>query len=255
MATHEAGFRFYEELNDFLPPSKRKTVFPYAFSGAPSIKDAIEAIGVPHTEIDLIVVNGESVGFDYKLRDGDRVAVYPTFESIDISPVIRLRSKPLRSTAFVVDIHLGKLARLLRLLGLDTVFDPKLSPAEIRRIARLEQRIILTRSRTLLRALDVTHGYWIRSSYPMEQAREILDRLELRRSLKPFMRCMRCNGVLQSVSMDDIRERLLPNTAMHFREIQQCSHCGNVYWKGSHYYKLTVLVAQLLTETDTSESR
>ncbi len=250
MVRHEARFRLYEELNDFLPTSKRKTTFPYAFAGSPSVKDALEAIGVPHVEIDLIIVNGESVGFDYKLRDGDRVAVYPTFESLDISPVTRLRPKPLRSPAFVVDVHLGKLARLLRLLGLDTAFDRELSPPEIRRIARLERRIILTRSRMLLRACDVTHGYWIRSICPREQAREVLHRFDLRRNLVPFTRCMACNGVLQPVSKDKIRNRLLPATAKYFREFRQCSRCSKVYWKGSHYQKLTALVAQLLEESD-----
>jgi len=248
MKIHEAGFRFYEELNDFLPPLKRKTVVTYAFSGTPSIKDAIEAIGVPHTEIDLIVVNGESVGFDYQLKNGDRVAVYPEFESLDISPVLRLRPKPLRRTAFIADVHLGKLARLLRLLGLDISFDPKLTPVEIMRIARLEHRIILTRSRALLRTRDVTHGYWLRSSDPLEQVREIVARFDLEHNLKPFTRCLKCNGVLQSVALNDIRDCLLPKTATHFREFQRCSQCSRIYWNGSHYHNLTMVVRQVLTD-------
>ena len=107
MREHEAQFRFYEELNDFLPRLKRKKTVTYAFNGHPAIKDAIEAIGVPHTEVDLIIVNGESVGFSYQLLEGDRAAVYPVFESIDISPIVRLRDEPLRKTAFVLDVHLG----------------------------------------------------------------------------------------------------------------------------------------------------
>ncbi|MCK4302878.1 MAG: hypothetical protein KAY24_01415 [Candidatus Eisenbacteria sp.] len=122
MHPHAAEVRFYEELNDFLPPSRRKRAFSYLFSGNPSIKDAVEAIGVPHTEVDLILVNGSSVGFGYHLRPGDRVSVYPVFESLDISPVVRLRARPLRRTAFVLDGHLGKLARLLRMFGFDTLY-------------------------------------------------------------------------------------------------------------------------------------
>ncbi|MCS6903121.1 MAG: Mut7-C ubiquitin/RNAse domain-containing protein, partial [Candidatus Bipolaricaulota bacterium] len=110
-----AVFRFYGELNDFLPPKHRQRDIAYSFQNTPAVKDAIEALGVPHTEVDLIVINGQSVGFSYRLRDGDRVAVYPVFESLDISPIVRLREKPLRRIAFIADVHLGKLARLLRL--------------------------------------------------------------------------------------------------------------------------------------------
>lgn len=251
MAIHKATFRFYEELNDVLPPPKRKNVISYEFSVAPSVKDAIEAIGVPHTEIDLIVVNGESVGFDYKLRDGDRVAVYPTFESMDISPVTRLRREPLRSTAFIADVHLGKLARILRLLGLDTAFNPAFSPAEVKRVAGKEQRIILTRSRSLLRSADVTHGYLVRSADPLEQAREVLDRFDLRRDLKPFTRCTACNGMLCSVPMDEIRHRLPRGTAARFREFRRCSGCDKVYWKGAHVRQLNALVEQFLGNGET----
>ena len=106
-AVRDAEFRFYEELNDFLPPEKRKRSFAYMFEGTPSIKDAIEAVGVPHTEIDIILVDGRSVGFDHRLRGGERVAVYPMFEAIDVSPLVRLRPQPLRITRFVVDVHLG----------------------------------------------------------------------------------------------------------------------------------------------------
>ncbi len=114
-----ATFRFYEELNDFLSPDRRKIAFDYAFNGTPSVKDSIEAIGVPHPEVDLILVNDVSVGFDHLLNGGERVAVYPMFERVDISSLTRLRPNPLREPRFVLDVHLGKLARYLRLLGFD----------------------------------------------------------------------------------------------------------------------------------------
>ena len=132
---HAAEFRFYEELNDFLPPEQRKKTVPYRFDGHPGIKDPIEALGVPHVEVDLIVVNGASVGFDYQLRDGDRVAVYPVFEALDVSPAVKLRDAPLRQTAFVVDVNLGRLARLLRLLGFDALFSNAYGDDEIVAIA------------------------------------------------------------------------------------------------------------------------
>jgi Mut7-C ubiquitin/Mut7-C RNAse domain len=117
-------FRFYEELNDHLPIARRKCGFAHAFDGAPAIKDVIEALGVPHTEIDLILVDGKSVRFSHRLRGGERVAVYPMFERFDIRPLHRLRPRPLRRTRFVADVHLGKLARSLRLLGFDTLRSP-----------------------------------------------------------------------------------------------------------------------------------
>ena len=174
-----ANFRFYEELNDFLPPENHKQSIAYRFGGQPAIKDPIEVLGVPHSEVDLILVNGESMGFDYKLQDGDRVAVYPVFESFDISPLQRLRPKPLRNTAFMVDANLGKLARRLRMLGFDAAYDNQLDDGEIVDIAAREKRIVLTRDRKLLFRKAVTHGYWIRSDDVDTQLKEVLQRLDL----------------------------------------------------------------------------
>ena len=139
-------FRFYEELNDFLPLARKKVSFEYAFRGSPSVKDAVEAIGVPHTEVDLVIVNGRSVGFEYQLRDGDRIAVYPTFEALDISPATRLKARPLRKLRFIADVHLGKLARLLRMMGFDTLYDRDFEDAEIVARSTGELRIILLAS-------------------------------------------------------------------------------------------------------------
>jgi hypothetical protein len=119
---NRAVFRFYEELNDFLPNNRKKTAFSYAFEGKPSVKDAIESVGIPHVEVDLILVNGESVDFKYQLRDNDHISVYPVFESLNISEVSKIREKPLRNMAFVLDVHLGKLAKYLRMFGFDTVY-------------------------------------------------------------------------------------------------------------------------------------
>jgi hypothetical protein len=115
-----ATFRFYEELNDFLPPARRKREFSVPCARAATAKHMIEALGVPHTEVEVVLVNGESVGFERLLRDGDRVAVYPKFEALDITPLLRVRQAPLRTTHFLADAHLGGLARLLRLAGFDT---------------------------------------------------------------------------------------------------------------------------------------
>ena len=217
-AVRHAEFRFYEELNDFLPPEQRKRAFAYMFEGTPSIKDAIEAVGVPHTEIDVILVDGRSVGFDHRLRGGERVAVYPMFEAIDISPLVRLRPQPLRITRFVVDVHLGALARYLRLIGFDTVWRNDLDDRAIVDIASRERRIILTRDRGILRYGRVTHGYWPRTTDPLAQLEEVVRALDLATQMRPYTRCLGCNGLLVPASGTEVASTVPPHVAAVQRE-------------------------------------
>lgn len=179
-------FRFYEELNDHLPADRRKRDFDCPCPGGATVKHAIERLGVPHTEVELILVNGESVGFEHVVRDGDRVSVYPQFESVDVTPLVRLRPKPLRRTRFFVDAHLARLARLLRLLGFDTRLRAGESEAEFVAAAVAERRILLTRSRALLMRREVTHGCHVAGDRPLDQCVRILDRLDLRAAARPL---------------------------------------------------------------------
>ena len=156
-----AEFRFYAELNDFLPPMQRKRTVRYRFNGHPGIKDPIEAFGVPHTEVELLIVNGESVGFDYQLQADDRVAVYPVFKSLEITPLLRLREKIAPKPRFVLDVNLGKLAKLMRLLGFDCLYRNDFQDKEVGNIAVTEHRIVLTCDRRLLFAKQIKHGYWV----------------------------------------------------------------------------------------------
>jgi uncharacterized protein with PIN domain len=250
---HAARFRFYAELNDFLPPARRARETAYSFRGTPSIKDAIEAQGVPHTEVDLVLVNGGSVDFQHLLRDGDRVSVYPVFEGLDITPAVRLRPRPLRISRFVLDGHLGKLARWLRLLGFDTLYHNDAEDADIIHTALREGRIILTRDLGLLRVRDVTHGYWVRSSDPAEQLREVVARLELGTQVRPFTRCMICNGLIQPAAKEQVWEWLAPRTRAHYDEFHTCVGCGRIYWKGRHYEALRAVLGALLEGAGESE--
>lgn len=240
-----ATLRFYEELNDFLPAKFRKVAIQYSFSEKPSIKDVIEAHHVPHTEVDLIIANGESVSFSYHLQDGDGVSVYPTFEGIDIQSIVKLRPKPLRKTAFILDVHLGKLTARLRMMGMDAAYDPALEDKQIIERALLEHRIILTRDRGLLQHRSVTHGYCVRSDYVEEQCLEVIRRFDLGDSIKPLTRCIRCNGMLREVRKESVMDRLEPLTKKYYQRFSQCDTCGNVYWKGSHYEKLMLKCAAL----------
>ena len=249
---HSAQFRFYAELNDFIPPDSRHKIVTHHFGGRPSVKDAIESLGVPHVEVDLILVNGASVGFDHHLAHGDRVSVYPVFESLDISPVTRLRPEPLRRTAFVLDVHLGKLARLLRLLGFDTLYERDYDDAEIVDLALAQKRIILTRDRGLLKHGRVTHGYWLRSTDPVEQAREVVRRFDLRDQAKPLTRCARCNGIIDPVDKEAVRSQIPPQTASWCDAFYRCASCGQAYWQGTHFEPLQETLAHILEKTEGS---
>lgn len=246
--TREAEFRFYEELNDFLPAEWRKRTFRYRFRGTPSVKDTIQAIGVPHTAVDLILLDGEPVRFSHQLRGGERVAVYPVFERMDISPVSRLRPKPLRRTRFVLDVHLGRLARYLRMLGFDATYARSRDDQRIIDHALAERRIILTRDRGLLKHSRVTHGYWLRSEQPLDQVREVLRAFDLSGQTRPFTRCMDCNGRIARVAKKRVGDGVDPAILHRFDTFWQCRDCGKYYWRGSHYLRMLSLVERLSGE-------
>ena len=187
-----ATFRFYEELNDFLAPERRRREFACPCARAATAKHMIEALGVPHTEVELVLVNGESVGFDRLLEHGDRVAVFPRFEMIDVTPMLRVREHPLRVTHFLADAHLGGLAHLLRMAGFDTLYDNNFQDSEIETIAVRDSRIVLTRDRELLKRRSITHGCFVHTLKPPQQLCEIFDRLDLARSVRPFTLCLHC---------------------------------------------------------------
>ncbi|NOX87640.1 MAG: Mut7-C ubiquitin/RNAse domain-containing protein [Calditrichaeota bacterium] len=234
----QAIFRFYAELNDFLPRQWRQKEITYRFWGAPAVKDAIEALGVPHPEVDLILVNNQSVDFSYSLQEGDRVAVYPTFELFDISEVTRLRCKPLRKPCFILDCNLGKLARKLRMLGFDSLYQNDFQDKEIIDIALKEHRIILTRDIGLLKNNRVTHGYWVRQTDPGKQLEEVLNKFDLYSQSQPFTRCLDCNGLIEAVPKEKVIEQIPPKVQKYFNEFYRCVRCSKIYWEGSHYERM-----------------
>jgi len=242
---NRACFRFYAELNDHLPRHQRFQSVEKAFYVPGPVKYLIESFGVPHTEVELIVVNGESVPFSYVVRDGDRVAVFPMFESFDVTPELKVRREPLREPRFVLDVHLGRLAASLRMLGFDAVYANSSTDRELVRVSSEQQRILLTRDRGLLKHRAVSHGYLVRHTGSRRQLDEIVDRFDLARSIRPFTRCMACNGTLAQVPKEQIRCSLPPRTAIVYDEFRQCATCARVYWKGPHYRRMQRLVSDL----------
>jgi uncharacterized protein with PIN domain len=243
-----ATFRFYEELNDFLAPFRRKQEFTVPCAQAATTKHMIEALGVPHTEVELILVNGQSVDFSYLLQDGDRVAVYPRFEAIDVTPLLRVREQPLRNPRFVADAHLGGLARMLRMLGFDTLYDNHFDDDEIVVIAERDGRIVLTRDRELLKRRAVTHGCYVHTLKPEAQLREIIDRLDLTRSARPFTLCLHCNLPLHPVDKASVLDRLPPRVQANYERFSLCEGCGRVYWEGSHWKRMGRMLLGLQSE-------
>jgi uncharacterized protein with PIN domain len=243
-----ATFRFYEELNDFLAAYRRKREFSTPCARAATTKHMIEALGVPHTEVELILVNGESAGFDRILRDGDRVAVYPKFEAMDVTPLLRVRESALREVRFVADAHLGGLAHMLRMMGFDTLYDNHFNDDEIVEIAGREGRIILTRDRELLKRRVVTHGCFVHALKSEQQLREIVERLDLARSARPFTLCLHCNAPLHSIDKASVFDRLPPKVQTNYEKFSTCDVCGRVFWEGSHWRSMRRVLDDLLDQ-------
>ena len=242
--------RAYAELNDFLAPESRGVTVRRPFRSHQTVKDVLEAMGIPHTEVDLILVNGSVQGFGHRPSTGDRITAYPMFEALDIAPTERLRPVPLRDPRFVVDVNLGRLARLLRLLGFDVWWSNDADDQALADISGQQRRILLTRDRGLLKRRAVTHGLFVRSHDPEQQTLEVMRRLDLRRRLAPLTRCVRCNGELVAATKDEVIDQLEPLTRQHYQDFSRCAQCGQIYWPGSHYAKLVGLVESLRGRLD-----
>ncbi len=236
-----AQFRFYAELNDFLPDDNRGRELTRFFSVSGSVKDFVESFGVPHTEVDLVLANGKPVDFSYPVRDGDRVSVYPVFESLDITPVSRVRPVPLRTLRFLLDVHVGRLAAYLRMAGFDALYGNQASDAELASTVAREGRVLLTRDRFLLMRTSVERGYWVRSTEPKQQLLEVVKRFDLAGSMRPFTRCMDCNTLLEEASRESVWERLPPK--IRDKDVfRVCPNCQRVYWQGSHHERMSQLL-------------
>jgi uncharacterized protein len=237
--------RAYAELNDFLAPDSRGVTVRRPFRSHQTVKDVLEAMGIPHTEIDLILVNGDPEGFSHRPTTGDRIAAYPMFEAFDIGSTARLRPTPLRHPRFVIDVNLGRLARLLRVLGFDVWWSSDADDQSLADVSLERQRILLTRDRGLLKRRAITRGLFVHSLEPEEQALEVIRRLDLRERLAPLTRCVRCNGMLAAASKDEVIDQLEPLTRRYYDEFSRCADCGRIYWAGSHYARLLSLVYRL----------
>jgi uncharacterized protein with PIN domain len=240
-----AQIRCYAELNDFLPIRWRRRAFPYAFTVPGSVKDALESLGVPHPEIDLILINGQPAGFDRILADGDRVAAFPGFRRLDISGISPVHVPPPAEPRFALDGHLGRLARYLRLLGFDATHRPQTDDADLVNRATAEERILLTRDLDLLKRRVVRRGYRVRNTDPRRQAAEVVRHFGLGERLAPFTRCLTCGERLRPATLEEVAARIPPAVATWSTAFHRCPGCERVYWPGSHHRRLSSLVEEV----------
>lgn len=242
----KAYFRFYEELNDFLPGKYNKIRIEHNFIDRTSIKDMIESIGVPHTEIDLILVNSKSKNFSYIVQNGDDISVYPVFESFDISDVQHLRPKPIRQPKFILDVNLGKLAKFLRMTGIDVLYENNYADEDIVKISLESKRTILTRDLGILKRREVSHGYFVRNIKGEKQLIEVVNRFHLQKSLKPFSRCIKCNSILNKIEKNKILNIIPSKVKEYHNDFYICEFCNKIYWRGTHFEKMCSMIEKLI---------
>ncbi len=246
--------RFHAELNDFLVREQRDRSISVSSERRASVKDIIEALGVPHPEVDVVLVNGQQVGFAYVVREGDRIEVHPSSTAGTAGGEPRVPLRPPHVPLFVLDQHLGTLARSLRMLGFDTLYRNDYDDEELATIAGTENRILLTRDRGLLKRGSVVHGYFVRAQDAREQVREVLHRFDLYEAIQPYKRCIRCNHLLHVVAKEHVAKIIPAKTRELFNEYRQCSGCGRVYWRGSHHARMERFIAEIRAATASPSS-
>ena len=243
----QVTFTFHGGLNDFLPAGLRRRRVVHAFTGSPAVKDSIEARGVPHPEVGLILVEGKPVKFDYRLESGRGIEVYPPFRHPPFAAEHLLPVRPPGPPAFMLDVHLGILARFLRMLGFDTLYDSRdLGDAHLAYTASREHRILLTRDIGLLKRSAVVYGRFVRNKNPKKQVTETVHHYRLsRQDCRPFSRCLDCNQRLVAVTRHQVANRLPELVLEKHREFRYCGLCTKIYWKGTHYFNMKAMIDKL----------
>lgn len=239
-----ANFEFFGSCLDFV----NNTIFNYEFNDNPSVKDAIEAIGIPHVEIGMIMINGVSKSFEYHIEEKDKIQVYPHnfFKTKTSNNINLLPFKP-KKLSFLLDVHLGTLARYLRMAGFDTLYQSKdYGDAFLAEVASTDNHIMLSRDIGLLKRSKLNYGHWVRNTNPKEQFKEIVQLYNLQNIFKPMSRCIKCNEPITLVKKEKI-ESIVPSKVYQWKEkFFQCSGCEKVYWEGSHHKNMMELLEEIL---------
>lgn len=236
--------RFFGNLCDL---TKGKSIFEIECGINQTIKDCIESLGVPHTEVSFITSNKKFVDFSKVVQNGEIYCVYPeTNLQIDEKYLCTPRFSDLSiEPRFILDIHLGKLARLLRMFGLHADYG-MVNDEEIYKKALKEFLIILTRDRKLLMRKEITFGYIPRSDFPEEQFKEVYRKYKLKEYIRPFTRCIECNGKLEIVEKSYVVGNVPQRVFDTYNTFAICNKCGKIYWSGSHYTHMVSVIERLI---------
>ncbi len=238
-----ARLKFHGNLTFFLNSIGSNGTVQRRLKEKSSVKDVIESCGVPHPEVDLILVNGSPVNFATTIESDADIDIYPVKSGPTLFADKRLQVSDLRR--FVADNHLGKLVRNLRLLGFDVLYDRAAEDRQLLDLATTQQRALLTRDRRLLMHAIVQHGYYLRSQNPIKQTVEVITRFDLSTAINPFIRCLRCNALLEKVEKSSVIEKLEALTKLYYQQFRRCTGCGHIYWAGSHFSKLEKRIAEI----------
>jgi uncharacterized protein len=248
--------QLHGDLDFFIRRRQERRSLNCTFAGRRSVKDLVESLGIPHVEVDIILAQSLPVDFTYTVRTGDRLDVYPLTDPPPLTNAHRLIPSFRDDARFVLDVHLRKLSRYLRLLGFDVLYDEHLGDRELADVSAGDNRILLTRDRRLLMRSGVLRGYAVRDTHPPRQVIELLDRFSLRDLCRPFTRCLECNGTIESMNSDDPEsaadaKRIPPGVRSWCSEFYRCASCRRIYWKGSHYERLVGMAGEILGDGGT----
>jgi uncharacterized protein len=232
-----AQISFYGSLNFFLGPGPNPRVLPIA-PHARQLKDTIESYGVPHCEVDQVLINGIPCAFQERLKRGDSIEVFPVDEEPNADLPSRVRPPPLDVPKFVVDCNLGKLNSLMRALGFDCYYENDIPDNKAVEVAVRDQRILLTKDVRLLMRAVLTYGYCVRSTWPANQIREVITRYQLWPQARLLSRCIDCNLETVEVPKEDVWDRLEPLTKRYYDRFFICPNCNKIFWRGSHFKKI-----------------
>ena len=237
MAT--ATFLFHGELAEFLTRAKRGGAFSHSCARAATIKHAIESLGVPHTEAGRLTVNDQAATLSRIVREGDVIEVFPHHATDAFSG---------ETPIFIADAHLGGLARLLRMLGFDTLFENEYTDRQIMEIAGRERRVLLTRDRELLKCRDVLRGCFVHARKPEAQLKEVVVRYALARHAQPFTLCLHCNFRLEAAARSAVAKCVPEPIVERYAEFVCCAGCRRIYWQGSHWERMRAMLGGILAE-------
>ncbi|MGK7395215.1 MAG: Mut7-C RNAse domain-containing protein [Candidatus Cyclobacteriaceae bacterium M3_2C_046] len=239
---HFLKIRFYGPLNDFLPVSKRQQTLSYSFFSHPTVKDVIQSYGIPHTETVLVLCNHQQISLNHPVHDHDYISVYPPFKNLSEDYLQVKHPEPIR---FILDVHLGKLTKYLRMLGIDCFYENDLEDLTIINTAREQYRVILTRDLGILKHHLSFYGYWLRSQEPQKQLFEVIEHYQLTRYFNPLSRCLNCNSLLEPVNKKDILDQIPQKTIQYYNQFYRCGGCSKIFWKGSHFQEMEKMVQNI----------